>query len=101
MVAVVVEVWGSAGGHAHPNNNSVCLPLPRAPVLLCTHACVRVCLQVIADGAAGLLFKNKRDRKVVNVDPRAAPGDNSSRTDVHDDAYLQVVLFDHVTRRRS
>ena len=25
--------------------------------------------QVIADNEAGLLFKNKRDRKVINVDP--------------------------------
>ncbi len=25
--------------------------------------------QVIADHEAGLLFKNKRDRKVINVDP--------------------------------
>lgn len=57
--------------------------------------------QVIADDSLGLLFKNKRDRKVLNVDPRADPGDNSSRTGVADDAYLQVVLFDHVTRRRS
>jgi hypothetical protein len=56
---------------------------------------------VIADDSLGLLFKNKRDRKVLNVDPRADPGDNSSRTGVADDAYLQVVLFDHVTRRRS
>mgnify|MGYP002048842408 CR=1 FL=1 len=28
---------------------------------------------VIAD-ADGLLFKNKRDRKVVNVDPKQSPG---------------------------
>ena len=26
--------------------------------------------QVIAENAAGLLFKNKRDRKVINVDPK-------------------------------
>lgn len=30
---------------------------------------------VIADGETGLLFKNKRDRKVINVDPGAAPGE--------------------------
>ena len=28
--------------------------------------------QVIADSSSGLLFKNKRDRKIVNVDPKAA-----------------------------
>jgi hypothetical protein len=59
------------------------------------------CLQVIADDALGLLFKNKRDRKVLNVDQKSNPGDNSTRTEVYDDGYLQVVLFDHVTRRRS
>ena len=29
--------------------------------------------QVIADNEAGLLFKNKRDRKVINVDPKCLP----------------------------
>jgi hypothetical protein len=57
--------------------------------------------QVIADDSRGLLFKNKRDRKVLSVDPKAHPGDNSTRTEVADPAYAQVVLFDHVTRRRS
>jgi len=36
--------------------------------------------QVIADDSLGLLFRNKRDRKVMNVDPKAVPGDNSTRT---------------------
>ena len=88
-------------------------------------------LQVIADNEAGLLFKNKRDRKVtapqralaytarhacrcpgltrlcvpllqvINVDPRAKPGDNSTRTELETGEYLQVVIYDHVTRRRS
>eukprot|EP00798_Chlamydomonas_sp_ICE-L_P021954 gene21954-29002_t len=57
--------------------------------------------QVIADNEAGLLFKNKRDRKVINVDPRAKPGDNSTRTEVQTTEYMQVVIYDHVTRRRS
>jgi hypothetical protein len=26
--------------------------------------------QVIADNESGLLFKNKRDRKIINVDPK-------------------------------
>lgn len=58
-------------------------------------------MQVIADSEAGLLFKNKRDRKLINVDPRAKPGDNSTRTELLTHEYAQVVLFDHVTRRRS
>ncbi len=58
-------------------------------------------LQVIADNEAGLLFKNKRDRKVINMDPRARPGDNSTRTELATQEYMQVVIYDHVTRRRS
>ena len=27
-------------------------------------------LQVISDNCSGLLFKNKRDRKIINVDPK-------------------------------
>lgn len=57
--------------------------------------------QVIADNEVGLLFKNKRDRKVINVDPRAKPGDNSTRTELETHEYMQVVIYDHVTRRRS
>ncbi|GAQ81724.1 hypothetical protein KFL_000890130 [Klebsormidium nitens] len=57
--------------------------------------------QVIADNEEGLLFKNKRDRKVINVDPKAKPGDNSVRTELVDPEYKQIVLFDHITRRRS
>ena len=55
--------------------------------------------QVIADNESGLLFKNKRDRKIINVDPKARPGDNSTRFDVVTTEYTQVVLYDHVTRR--
>ena len=57
--------------------------------------------QVIADNEAGLLFKNKRDRKVINVDPKARPGDNSRRIELPTHEHLQVVLYDHVTRRKS
>ena len=57
--------------------------------------------QVIADNQYGLLFKNKRDRKVINVDPNTKDiGDNSQRYEIHDDQYLQIVIFDHSTRRR-
>ena len=57
--------------------------------------------QVIADNEAGLLFKNKRDRKVINVDPKANPGDNSTRTEIKTTEYIQVVIYDHMTRRKS
>jgi len=57
--------------------------------------------QVIATQEEGLLFKNKRDRKVINVDPSADVGDSSTRTEVETDDYLQVVIYDHMTRRKN
>ena len=56
--------------------------------------------QVIADSAQGLLFKNKRDRKLINVNPDVSPGDNTTRTELETDDYIQVVFYDHTTRRR-
>ncbi len=58
-------------------------------------------LQVIAENEKGLLLKNKRDRKVINVDPKAVPGDNSTRTELQTEEYIQAVIYDHVTRRRA
>lgn len=56
---------------------------------------------VLADNAQGLLFRNKKDRKTINVDPKAeTPGDNTERTVLETDEYEQVVLYDHVTRRK-
>ncbi|KAM6361096.1 cilia- and flagella-associated protein 299 [Alca torda] len=55
--------------------------------------------QVIAENACGLLFKNKSDRKIINVDPKAYPGDNTTRTPVKTDLYLHVVIYDHIVRR--
>ncbi|XP_073399106.1 cilia- and flagella-associated protein 299 [Dendrobates tinctorius] len=57
--------------------------------------------QVIAENSSGLLFKNKRDRKILNVDPKASPGDNSSRTPIQTDLYIQAVIYDHITRRKT
>ncbi|XP_074607319.1 cilia- and flagella-associated protein 299-like isoform X2 [Acropora palmata] len=58
--------------------------------------------QVIAENPSGLLFKNKRDRKILNVDPKAlTPGDNSARIAVETSKYTQVVTYDHITRRKS
>ncbi|CAH8477734.1 unnamed protein product [Schistosoma mattheei] len=57
---------------------------------------------VITENPNGLLLKNKRDRKVLNVDSTAAsPGDNSKRTVVETDKYLQVVIYDHITKRKT
>jgi len=57
--------------------------------------------QIMPDHEQGLLFKNKRDRKLINVDPRSEPGDNSKRFDVKTHEYIQVVIFDHMTRKKS
>lgn len=57
--------------------------------------------QVISDDERGLMFKNKRDRKVIDVDPASRPGDNSARFDIATDEYRQVVLYDHISRRRT
>ena len=50
----------------------------------------------------GLLFKNKRDRKVMSVDPdpRVECGDNSRRTVIRTKEYIQCVIYDHMTRRK-
>ncbi|XP_066514245.1 cilia- and flagella-associated protein 299-like [Hoplias malabaricus] len=56
--------------------------------------------QVITDNPAGLLFKNKIDRKTLNVDPKVSPGDNSTRSPLHSDLYIQVVIYDHFTREK-
>ncbi|EKG02427.1 hypothetical protein TCSYLVIO_006547 [Trypanosoma cruzi] len=58
--------------------------------------------QVLADNEMGLLMKHKRDRKTINVDPRApTPGDNSNRTVIQTSDYVQVTIYDHVTRRKN
>merc|ERR1739848_148609 len=58
--------------------------------------------QVIADSTSGLLFKNKRDRKIMNVDPKASsPGDNSSRIAIEAKQYIQALIYDHLTRRKT
>eukprot|EP00043_Microstomoeca_roanoka_P000837 m.29403 g.29403 ORF g.29403 m.29403 type:complete len:246 (+) comp10525_c0_seq3:129-866(+) len=46
---------------------------------------------VLANEYPGLLFKNTKDRKIVNVDPQLeSPGDNSTRTVLFTDEYSQV-----------
>lgn len=57
--------------------------------------------QVIADNELGLVFKNKRDHKIINVDHASLPGDNSTRTLIKDPEYAQIVIFDHMSRRKN
>jgi len=56
---------------------------------------------IITDKYPGLLFKNRRDRKIINVDPKAEIGDNTIRTTLRCPQYLQVVFYDHETRRKA
>ncbi|CAM6083982.1 unnamed protein product [Calypogeia fissa] len=57
--------------------------------------------QVIADNETGILFKNKKDRKILNVDPAVTPGDLSTRIVVKTHEYKHVIIFDHITRRQN
>ncbi|XP_076348969.1 cilia- and flagella-associated protein 299-like [Tachypleus tridentatus] len=58
--------------------------------------------QVITDNRDGILFKNKKDRKILNVDPKAqSPGEDSVRISVNSSIYLQVALYDHFSRQKT
>ena len=58
--------------------------------------------RVDAHDDKGLLFRNKRDRKVINVNPSVdPPGDGTKRVEIECDEYTQVVFFDHLTRRKN
>ena len=55
---------------------------------------------VIADTERGLLFKHRKDRKTIDVDPKAtSPGDKSRREVIHTSEYRQVVLYEHINSR--
>uniref|UniRef100_A0A3B4WCD6 Cilia- and flagella-associated protein 299 n=1 Tax=Seriola lalandi dorsalis TaxID=1841481 RepID=A0A3B4WCD6_SERLL len=54
--------------------------------------------EVIYDDPNGLLFKNKRDKKILNVDPMSGPGEDSNRTFLQSDLYVHVVIYDHNIR---
>ncbi|CAG5134752.1 unnamed protein product [Candidula unifasciata] len=58
--------------------------------------------EIIAKSPSGMLFKNKRDGKIINPDPFiGSPGDNSSRTVVPTTTYISVIVFDHYNRRKT
>ncbi|XP_041854286.1 cilia- and flagella-associated protein 299 [Melanotaenia boesemani] len=54
--------------------------------------------EVIYDNVNGLLFKSRRDKKILNVDPLSGPGEDMSRTFLLSDRYVHVVLYDHSIR---
>ncbi|CAF1250696.1 unnamed protein product [Adineta ricciae] len=58
--------------------------------------------QSITNNLEGLLFKSKRDRKIIIVDPNAKThGDNTIRKEIKTDKYIQVALYCHTTRRKT
>ncbi|XP_069379434.1 cilia- and flagella-associated protein 299 [Paralichthys olivaceus] len=54
--------------------------------------------EVLYEDPIGLLFRNKRDKKILNVDPSSGPGEDSNRTFLPSDLYIHVVIYDHNIR---
>lgn len=48
-----------------------------------------------------MLFRNKRDRKVINVNPNVKLDENVTRREVYSPDYTQIVLYDHETRKKN
>ena len=46
--------------------------------------------EVKTDKLPGIIFKNKRDRKLINPDPKMDPGDNTTRTMMRNCGYQHV-----------
>jgi hypothetical protein len=57
--------------------------------------------KVDASNQQGLVFRNKRDRKTIHVDPKKKPEENMSRIEIESLDYTQVVLYDHYTRKKN
>ncbi|KAK3913105.1 Cilia- and flagella-associated protein 299 [Frankliniella fusca] len=57
--------------------------------------------KVVPDPRRGLLFKHRKDRLRVCVDPSApSPGPSTTRTRVSSPLYANCVIYDHVVRQR-
>ncbi|XP_053277126.1 cilia- and flagella-associated protein 299 [Pleuronectes platessa] len=54
--------------------------------------------EVLYEDPNGLLFKNKRDKKILSVDPSSGPGEDSIRTFLQTDLHVHVVIYDHNIR---
>ncbi|XP_015229086.1 PREDICTED: uncharacterized protein C4orf22 homolog [Cyprinodon variegatus] len=53
---------------------------------------------VVYDDPNGLLFKSKRDEKILNVDPWSGPSKDYSRTLLQSHLYIHIVLYDQSVR---
>lgn len=56
--------------------------------------------QVMPDPRRGLMFKHRKDRLRICVDPAAPPGPNSTRSRVASPKYISCVIYDHVVRQK-
>ncbi|KAH0574106.1 hypothetical protein SS50377_24051 [Spironucleus salmonicida] len=56
--------------------------------------------ELMADNEAGFLFKCRRDRKVINVNPGAVLDEKSVRHVIDTHEYVHCVIYDHVLRRK-
>ncbi|KAL0232150.1 hypothetical protein PCE1_003146 [Barthelona sp. PCE] len=57
--------------------------------------------EVITDPEEGLIFKNKRDRKVIVTNPTMSPGSFTDSYEIVTHEYEQVVIYEHSTKRKS
>ncbi|XP_026190629.1 uncharacterized protein C4orf22 homolog [Cyclospora cayetanensis] len=56
---------------------------------------------VVAGEGSGMLFRHRRDRKLINPNPGGPPGDNTKRTEVETEELLHLVFYDHTCRKKS
>ncbi|XP_046390492.1 cilia- and flagella-associated protein 299-like [Ischnura elegans] len=57
--------------------------------------------RVILDPVRGMIFQHRHDRKIMITDPKAESfGCGSTRVTVNDSNYEQVVLYDHLVRKK-
>lgn len=56
---------------------------------------------VTTDIQEGLQFMNKLDRKLVTVDPKVHPGDNTELVKVKSPNYLDAIIYDHFLRVKA
>ena len=56
---------------------------------------------VTTDIKEGLQFMNKADRKLITVNPKGSPGDNTSVVHIRDLRYMHAMVYDHFLRIKT
>jgi len=57
--------------------------------------------ELLTTSSASMKFRNKRDNKIMNVDPMVKNcGENTSRTVIPAEDYKHVIIFDHYNRKK-